>query len=183
MHQVTGSCLTYCTVCVQHSWSKRQCCAILISPGGPFTECGLLCVSGKCAACSPNSTNSSRLTWREREARAWPAFPPACFTFHMPQGAATELLLSAKAEEAPCILTKECTCQRKPQASIRIQLPELERPRHSHSPSACHVGKWEKCNTSTWSIDRYWIGADVFPAWEVTKRSKKNHALVLYILN
>lgn len=78
--------------------------------------------------------------------------------------AASAVLGSAKAEEAPHILTKECACHREPRASIRIQLPELERPRHSHSPSVCHVGKWEKCNTSTWSIDRYWIGADAFPA-------------------
>lgn len=55
--------------------------------------------------------------------------------------AASAVLSSAKAEEAPRIPTKEQTCQREPRASIRIQLPELERPRHSHSPSVCHVGK------------------------------------------
>jgi len=71
---------------------------------------------------------------------------PSCL-LHLPcapgssNRAASAVLLTAKAEEAPCILTKERACQRKPRASIRIQLPELERPRHSHSPSVCHVGK------------------------------------------
>lgn len=171
MCQVTGSRLPDCRVCVQPSCSKRQCRAMTISPAGLSTECALAYVSGKGAACSPNSTNSSKLTQRSRgrERGKGTACLPSCL-LHCPcapgssNRAASAVLLSAKAEEAPCILTKEHTCQRKPRASIRIQLPELERPRHSHSPSVCHVGKWEKCNTSTWSIDRYWIGADVFPA-------------------
>lgn len=72
--------------------------------------------------------------------------PPLCL-LHSPPApgnrsrAFSAVLLSAKAGEAPCILTKERTCQRKPQASIRIQLPELEGPRCSRSPSVCHVGK------------------------------------------
>lgn len=107
----------------------------------------------------------------ETEARAWPAPLPTCP--RESSRAASAALWSDKAEEAPHILTKECACHREPRASIRIQLPELERPRHSHSPNVCHVGKWEKCNTSTWSIDRSWIGADAFPASEVTQRSKK----------
>lgn len=145
MCQVTGSHLPDCRVCVQHSWRKHQRRAMLISPAGLSTECALPYVSGKGAACSPNSANFTKVKGERKRGKGM-ACLPSCLPDHScAPGSSTRgasaVLLSAKAEEAPRILTKESTCQRKPRASIRIQLPELERPRHSNSPSVCHVGK------------------------------------------
>ena len=82
--------------CVQHSWRKHQCCAMLISPAGLSTSVHWLTSLERVQPAPlipPTLANWHKGQGREREARAWPAFPPACFTVHVPQGAATELPL------------------------------------------------------------------------------------------